>query len=151
MSKGQREFTIKNSVWENRQAWVELSPMGAGRLGLETLYAFLCLLIYLTPTLQPDTVCPVHLHTQTVHSFKGYLFSTCLSPGHVPGTGTVVRRQTITPVLVEQKFYQGPNAPFLRPLAPASPSSAHRPALLKLQPTAVVLSEHLPSSKKATL
>ena len=101
MSKGQREFTIKNSVWENRQAWVELSPMGAGRLGLETLYAFLCLLIYLTPTLQPDTVCPVHLHTQTVHSFKGYLFSTCLSPGHVPGTGTVVRRQTITPVLGE--------------------------------------------------
>lgn len=151
MSKGQREFTIKNSVWENREAWVELSPMGAGRLGLETLYAFLCLLIYLTPTLQPDAVCPVHLHTQTVHSFKGYLFSTCLSPGHVPGTGTAVRRQTVTPVLGEQKFYQGPNAPFLRPLAPASPSSAHQLALLKLQPGAVVLSEHLPSSKKATL
>ena len=47
--------------------------MGAGRLGLETLYASLCLLIYLTPTLKPDAVCPVHLHTQTVHSFKGYL------------------------------------------------------------------------------
>ena len=29
----------------------------------------LCLLIYLTPTLQPEAICPVHLHTQTVHSF----------------------------------------------------------------------------------
>ena len=28
-----------------------------------------CLLIYLTPTLQPEAICPVHLHTQTVHSF----------------------------------------------------------------------------------
>ena len=125
--------------------------MGAGRLGLETLYASLCLLIYLTPTLKPDAVCPVHLHTQTVHSFKGYLFSTCLWPGHVPGTGTAVRRQIIAPVLGEQKFYQGPNAPFLWPLALASPSPAHQPALLKLQPTAAVLSEHLPSSEKATL
>ena len=55
------------------------------------------------------------------------------------------------PVLGEQKFYQGPNAPFLRPLAPASPSSAHRPALVELWPPDTVPSEHSPSSKKAPL
>ena len=112
-------------------------------------FSHLCLLIYLTPTWQPDTICPVYLHTQTVHSFKGYLFSTCLWPGCVPGMGTAVRRQTIT--RAEENFYQGPNAPFLWPSPLASPPSAHLPALMELQPADTVPSEHLPSSKEATL
>ena len=36
----------------------------------------LCLLIYLTPTLQPAAACPVHLHAQTIHSFTDI----CLAP-----------------------------------------------------------------------
>ena len=110
----------------------------------------LCLLIYLTPTLQPDVVCPVQLHTQTVHSFKVYLFRTCLWPGRIPDTRPAMRRQTITPVLGEQKLYQRPNTSLLRPPPPALPSSAHWPALQELQPKDMVPSEHL-LSKKVTL
>ena len=65
--------------------------------------------------------------TQTVHSFKGYLFRTCLWPSHVPDTRPAMRRQTITPVLGEQKFYQGPNT---------SPPVATAPSLTLLSPLA---------------
>ena len=111
----------------------------------------LCLLIYLTPTLQPDVVRPVQLHTQTVYSFKRYLFRTCLWPGRVPDTWPAMSRRTITPVLGEQKLYQGPNTSLLWPPPPASPSPAHWPALPELQPKDTFPSEYLLSSKKVTL
>ena len=57
---------------------MELSPWGLG-VWTQKRCMPLCslgLLIYLTPTLQPDAACPVHLHTRTVHSFTDI----CLAP-----------------------------------------------------------------------
>ena len=104
-SKVQRELSVKNRLSGEQTGWVELSPSG---LGVHTQkpcmpLSCLCLLICLTPSLPTDTTFPVHLHTQTVHSVTDI----CLAPA----SGTAVRRQTITPVLLEQKFYQRPNPP----------------------------------------
>ena len=131
MSEGQREFTIKKECLGEQTGLGGAEPYGGWEVGLRNPICLSMPPNLLTPTLQPDATCPVHLYTQTVHSFKGYLFSTCLWPGRVPGTVTADSRQTITPVLGEQEFYQGPNVPFLQPPALASSSSAHRPALLK--------------------
>ena len=57
---------------------MELSPRGLGVWAQKLCMPLsrLCLLIYLTPSLQPDTICVVHLHTQTVNSFTDI----CLAP-----------------------------------------------------------------------
>ena len=141
----------KTDCLGNRRAWVELSPRG---LGVQTQklcmsLSSLGLLIYLTPTLQPDATCPVHLHTRTVHSFTDI----CLAPasGQVVfqapdsheetdnnpsprGAETLPEARCTAPVAEPR---QNPPHP------PASPAGA-------LGPDAV-LSEHPPSSKKAPL
>ena len=93
----------------------------------------------------------MHLHTQTVHSFRGYLFSTCLWPGCVPGMGTAVRQTDNNPSpwgaeILPGAKYTPPRAiasclTLLKPLAgpPRAPACRHFP------------SEHPPSSKEANL
>ena len=132
---------------------MELSPRGLGVLTQKSCMPLscLCLLIYLSPNLQPDATCPVHLHTQDCSFNDRYLFISCLWPGRLPGMGQPLRRQTIMPVLGEQKFYQRSNATFLWPSPLASPSTAQRPALLELRPMDAVQSEHDPYPKKAPL
>ena len=104
VSEGQREFSVKNRLSGEQTGWVELSPMGLGVHSQKPCMPLSSLPPHLlNPSLSPDATFPVHLHTQTVHSVTDI----CLAPA----SGTAVRRQTITPVLLEQKFYQRPNPP----------------------------------------
>ena len=92
MSEDLSEFPIKNKTKQNkkteclgnRRALLEQSPRVLGVLTQNPFMPLscLCLLIHLTPSLQTDTTCPVHLHTQTVH----LVTDVCL----VPASGQVM-------------------------------------------------------------
>ena len=109
----------------------------------------LCLLIYLTPTLQPAAACPVHLHAQTIHSFTDI----CLAPasGQVVFQAGDSREQTDnnpSPWGAETLPETRRTPPVAKPqLSPAQPPAgpAGAPA-----PDAVP-SELPPSSKEAPL
>lgn len=101
--EGQREFPVKKRMYGQQTGLGEAEPKGLEAQTQKTCMPLscLCLPICLTPNLQPDATCPVHLHTQTIHSVTNI----CLSLPLVRLCSryrTVMRRQTISPVLVEQ-------------------------------------------------
>ena len=130
---------------------MELSPRG---LGVQTekpcmSRSHLGLLIYLTPTLQPDAACPVNLHTRTVHSFTDI----CLAPasGKVVFQAQDSREETDnnpSPWGAESL----PEAKCTTPVAEPQQSPPHPLAGPARAPAPdTVPSEHPSSSKKATL
>ena len=101
--EGQREFPVKKRRYGQQTGLGGAEPTGLGTQTQKTCMPLscLCLPICLTPNLQPDATSPMHLHIQTIHSVTNI----CLSLPLVRLCSryrTAMRRQTISPVLVEQ-------------------------------------------------